>query len=228
MREIVLDTETTGLSPDAGHRVVEIGCLELVNHVPSGEKFHSYINPQRAMPAGAFEVHGLSDRFLSDKPLFADIAGEFCEFIEGATLIIHNAAFDLGFLNAELALCGGRSLADAEVIDTLDLARRKFPAASNSLDALCRRLGVDSSQRTRHGALLDAELLAEVYLELIGGRQAGLGLDAAPDQTRAHAPVEVAPAQRREPLPARLSEDEREAHARFVATLGKTAIWNTS
>ena len=178
MREIVLDTETTGLDPKAGHRIVEIGCLELVNHIPSGRIFHTYVNPEREMPPDAFEVHGLSDKFLSDKPIFAAVAGDFVSFLGDAALIIHNAQFDLGFLNAELSKLGDDHLVPDRAIDTVQLARRKFPGAPASLDALCKRFGIDNAARTKHGALLDAELLAEVYLELLGGRQPSLGLAA--------------------------------------------------
>ena len=179
MREIVLDTETTGLDPDSGHRVVEIGCVELVNHVRTGNYFHSYLNPERAMPPEAEKVHGLSETFLKDKPLFRSIASSFLEFIADAPLIIHNAAFDLKFLNAELNTLGLSLLDPKRAIDTVLLARQKFPGQPANLDALCRRFAIDLAARTKHGALLDAELLAEVYLELRGGRQSSLGLAAA-------------------------------------------------
>ncbi|HYC66414.1 MAG TPA: DNA polymerase III subunit epsilon, partial [Reyranellaceae bacterium] len=172
MREIVLDTETTGLDPVAGHRIVEVGCIELVNTVATGKTFHAYFNPEMVMPTGAQDVHGLTDDFLSDKPLFADKVEEMLAFIGDARLIIHNAQFDLGFLNAELERTGRGRLAN-EYVDTVSMARRKFPGQRVSLDALCERFGVDNSKRTVHGALLDAELLAEVYLELNGGRQRG-------------------------------------------------------
>ncbi len=178
MREIVLDTETTGFDSAQGDRMVEIGCIELINHVPTGETFQAYLNPERDMPLGAFAVHGLSSEFLADKPLFADVVDEFLGFIGNDALIIHNAAFDLGFLDAELARLGRPALARDAVIDTLSIARRKFPGAPASLDALCRRFAIDASDRDLHGALLDAELLAAVYLALIGGRQPGLGFDA--------------------------------------------------
>lgn len=233
MREIVLDTETTGLAPEDGHRVVEIGCVELVNHMPTGRVWHQYINPERDMPQGAFEVHGLSEAFLADKPVFDAVADAFLEFIGEAPLVIHNAAFDMGFLNAELAWAGRPVLEEARAIDTLAIARRRFPGAPASLDALCRRFGVDNSGRERHGALLDAELLAEVYLELIGGREPGLVFEAAPDAapgaavesdalrtTRAR-PCRARPA----PLPARLTEEERRAHTAFIAELGEDAVW---
>ncbi|MEK9725249.1 MAG: DNA polymerase III subunit epsilon, partial [Rhodospirillaceae bacterium] len=176
MREIVLDTETTGLDPKSGHRIVEIGCIEIVNQVPTGETFHQYVNPERDMPDGAFQVHGLSEEFLSDKPVFAKIAADFLAFVGDSNLVIHNAAFDMGFINAELEATGREPLAMERAIDTVSMARRKFPGAPASLDALCKRFQIDNSNRQLHGALLDAGLLAEVYLELIGGRQRGLGL----------------------------------------------------
>src|SRR5436190_13213263 len=175
MREIVLDTETTGLDPLAGHRVVEVGCIELVNMVATGNTFHTYFNPEMIMPAGAQDIHGLSDEFLADKPLFADKVEEFLEFIGDAQLVIHNAQFDIGFLNAELERVGKPRLVNVYV-DTVSMARKKFPGQRASLDALCERFGIDNSSRTKHGALLDSELLAEVYLELTGGRQRDLGL----------------------------------------------------
>jgi DNA polymerase-3 subunit epsilon len=220
MREIVFDTETTGLDPLNGDRVVEIGCVELVNRVPTGRTYHAYINPQRDMPRAAFEVHGLSAEFLSDKPLFAEIAEAFCEFIGDAMMIAHNAMFDMRFLNAELERCGSPIIEMHRVSDTLALARQKFPGAQNSLDALCRRFAIDSSRRTLHGALLDSELLAEVYMELTGGRQAALDLmDAAsggglPITERAVEP----------PRPHRGSEAEYAAHAAFIAGI-EGAVW---
>ncbi len=179
MREIVLDTETTGLDPASGHRVVEIGCVELINHVRTGNYFHSYLNPERDMPAEAERVHGLSAEFLKDKPLFRTIAHSFLEFLADAPLVIHNAAFDLKFLNAELGTLDLPGIPSHRAIDTVLLARQKFPGQPANLDALCRRFNVDLAQRTKHGALLDAELLSEVYLELRGGRQSTLGLAAA-------------------------------------------------
>ncbi len=179
MREIVLDTETTGLDPKSGDRVVEIGCIELLNHMPTGKTYHCYVNPERSMPEGAFEVHGLSEEFLSDKPVFAGVVDDFLAFIEDTPLVIHNARFDIGFLNAELDRLERPQLSESDAIDTVALARKKFPGAPANLDALCRRFSIDNSSRTKHGALLDAELLAEVYLELSGGRQPGLGLGAA-------------------------------------------------
>lgn len=225
LREIVLDTETTGLDPADGHRVVEIGCIELVNHIPNGRVWHQYFNPERDMPTAAFNVHGLSEEFLREKPLFGELAEDFLDFIDGARLVIHNASFDSGFLNAELDRLGLPSLAGGLIVDTLALARRKHPGAPNSLDALCKRYAIDNSARTRHGALLDAELLAEVYLELIGGRQTRLSLvsaDAGPQQSIVEA-VDIAP--RPEPLPGRLSDDDRAGHRRAVKALGANAIW---
>ncbi|HST93475.1 MAG TPA: DNA polymerase III subunit epsilon, partial [Microvirga sp.] len=180
MREIVLDTETTGTEHATGDRVIEIGCVELLNHIPTGRTYHVYINPQRPVSAGALAVHGLSDEFLSDKPVFAAIADEFAAFIADARLVIHNAAFDVGFLNAEFARTGHKAIAMADVVDTLSMARRKHPGAANNLDALCSRYGIDNSKRTKHGALLDAEILAEVYIELIGGKQVGFDLSHQP------------------------------------------------
>ena len=182
MREIVIDTETTGLDPANGHRIVEIGCVELLNAIPTGEIFHCYIDPERDMPEAAFRVHGLSAEFLASKPVFAEVARDFLTFIDGARIIAHNAEFEMRFLNAELGLLGFEPIAHDCVVDSLSLARRKFPGAANSLDALCVRFGIDTSQRTKHGALLDAEMLAEVYAELTGGRQAVLafGLGEAP------------------------------------------------
>lgn len=225
MREIVLDTETTGLDPARGHRVVEIGCVELVNHIPSGRNWHCHVNPQRDMPAEAEAVHGLSTQFLSDKPLFADLAGDFLEFIADSRLIIHNAAFDAAFLNWELKQIGQVLLEPANIVDTLALARRRFPAGPNSLDALCKRFGIDNSARTTHSALLDAELLAEVYLELIGGRQANLGLGRGRGGRAAQLPGRARSAPRREPLAPLLSKDETNAHAEAIARLGKEAVW---
>ena len=176
MREIVFDTETTGLNPLGGDRVVEIGCVELIDFVPTGENFHVYLNPERDMPDAAFRVHGLSNEFLRDKPRFIDVADDFESFIGDAKLVAHNASFDLGFLNAELSRIGRAEIVSERIIDTLIIARRKFPFGPNNLDALCQRLQIDNSRRTKHGALLDAEILAEVYVELLGGRQKDLGL----------------------------------------------------
>ncbi len=227
MREIVLDTETTGLDPDDGHRIVEIGAVELINHVPSGATFHAYINPERDMPPEALAVHGLDSAFLSDKPLFAAVVQDFLAFIGTARLVIHNAAFDLRFLNAELIGAGRPRLEDARAVDTLTIARRRFPGAPASLDALCRRFGVDNSAREKHGALLDAEILAEVYLELIGGRQPdfGLSVDASRSDRTDTTATDTRLPPRPASLPSRLTEAEAEAHAAFVAGLGETAIW---
>jgi DNA polymerase-3 subunit epsilon len=225
MREIVFDTETTGLDPFQGHRLVEIGCIELVNRIPSGQHFHRYINPERDIPAEAFAVHGLSLDFLKDKPRFPDICEELIEFIGDAPLVAHNALFDLGFLNAELERCKKMLLTRDRLVDTLMLARRRHPGGSNRLDDLCARYGIDNSRRTKHGALLDAELLAEVYVELIGGRQASLILVESGQASAAasHGAIIVPP--RPAPLSPRLSDAEREAHAQFVASLGSNAIW---
>lgn len=227
MRQIVLDTETTGLSPDEGHRLVELGCLEVFNHVPTGNFFHRYIDPERDMPEGAFRVHGLSAEFLSDKPKFAEIVDEFLAFIGDDQLVIHNASFDMTFLNAELKRAGRAPLVFERAIDTLAIARKRFPGAQNSLDALCRRFNIDNSGRVKHGALLDAELLAEVYLEMMGGRQPGLVLDATAAAAASTAIVVRERRLRPAPLPPRLSEEERAAHAAFVATLGAEALWVT-
>jgi DNA polymerase-3 subunit epsilon len=224
-REIVLDTETTGLSPVTGDRIVEIGCVELINHIPTGRHFHVYLNPERQMPDDAYRVHGLSDEFLRDKPRFAAVAEDFLDFVGDATLIIHNAPFDMGFLDAELEKAKYPSLRN-EVIDTVMLARQVHPGARVSLDSLCKHYGIDNSRRTLHGALLDSEILAEVYLELIGGRQVALTFVA---ETRASTIETIRgfpPARPRpSPLPARLSAAERQAHALLVATLGAGALW---
>lgn len=227
IREIILDTETTGFEPSEGHRLVEIGCVELLNHIPSGHVFHRYINPERDMPAEAFNVHGLSAEFLADKPVFADIADEFVAFVAGSRLVIHNAAFDMRFLDAELERLGRRKLPREHVLDTLMLARRKHPGGSNSLDALCARYGIDNSKRTKHGALLDAEILAEVYVELIGARQATLGLSSSAAAAAAHADSrgEYRARQRPEPLDSLISPHEQRAHEDFVDALGEKALW---
>jgi DNA polymerase-3 subunit epsilon len=227
MREIVLDTETTGFEPEAGDRIVEIGALELVNHVPTGAVFHRYVNPQRAMPQEAFAVHGLGDEFLSDKPFFAEIAEEFMVFIGEARLVIHNAAFDMKFLNAELGRLSLPPLAWSRAIDTLAMARQKFPGAPASLDALCRRFAIDNSGRVLHGALLDSEILAEVYLELIGGRQPDLMLSSA-DRRGSGGPQadqDWRPAPRSRTLPARLTAQELAAHQALIDGMGDAALW---
>ena len=223
MREIVLDTETTGLDPDTGDRIVEIGAVELLNHMPTGRIFHRYVNPQRDVPADAVQVHGLTAAFLADKPLFGAVAAEFFAFLGDARLVIHNAAFDMKFLNAELGWAGQGTLPWARAVDTLELARRRFPGAQNSLDALCRRFGVDNTGRQKHGALLDSELLAEVYLELIGGRQPDLILTVVATGTPAAGTWRVPPRPR--PLAPRLTTAEAAAHAAFVSELGATALW---
>ncbi|QYX56988.1 DNA polymerase III subunit epsilon [Roseovarius sp. SCSIO 43702] len=226
MREIVLDTETTGFDPYQGDRIVEIGAVELFNHMPTGNTYHQYINPERAMPQDAFEVHGLGDDFLRDKPVFKAIAQSFIEFVGDAKLVIHNASFDMKFLNAELGWVGLPALPMDQAIDTLDLARRKFPGSPASLDALCRRFAIDNSARTLHGALLDSEILAEVYLQLIGGRQPDFALSVTDDAPK---PGLVAddwrPSPRETPLPPRLTAEEEAAHAAFVDEIGDAAIW---
>jgi DNA polymerase III subunit epsilon len=225
-REIVLDTETTGLSPRDGHRIVEIGAVELINHMPSGENFHVYLDPQRDMPKEAEAVHGLSAAFLKGKPLFANVAEDFLKFIGDSVMVIHNASFDMGFINSELKAVGRPAIDMGQVIDTLAIAKQKHPMASNSLDALCKRFGIDLSKRTKHGALLDSELLAEVYLELIGGRQTALGL-GAPSAGKLNLSVAQANISRSRPtlLPSRLSETERAAHAALVQELGEKSLW---
>ena len=224
MREIVLDTETTGFEPEAGDRIVEIGCVELVNHVATGRTWHRYVNPERSMPQGAFEVHGLGDDFLRGHPVFAEVGRDFLAFIGDAPLVIHNAAFDMKFLNAELEWMGLPRLPYDRAIDTLAIARSKFPGAPASLDALCRRFGVDNAARTKHGALLDSEILAEVYLELIGGRQPAMTLVAArAGETRADGTWTPRP--RPAPLPPRITPEEEAAHAAFVEALGPGALW---
>ncbi|HEY6258620.1 MAG TPA: DNA polymerase III subunit epsilon [Xanthobacteraceae bacterium] len=226
MREIVLDTETTGLDPYQGHRMVEIGCIELLNRIPSGQTFHRYVNPERDVPAEAFAVHGLSHDFLKDKPFFAEVVDELIAFIGDAPLVAHNASFDLGFINAELERAGRAAIARDRMIDTLLLARRKHPGSPNRLDDLCARYGIDNSRRVKHGALLDAEILADVYLELIEGRQAQLILvGAGNDRAAAGMGRAVAIRPRPTALPPRLSEADLAAHAVFRASLGEHAIW---
>ncbi len=227
MREIILDTETTGLDSRLD-RIIELGGVELVNKFPTGRTFHEYINPgDRRVHPEAQAVHGISDADLADKPEFGDIAEKFLEFIEGANIVAHNASFDASFINAELERIGADPVPPDRVIDTLAIARRKHPMGPNSLDALCRRYGIDNGHRTLHGALLDSELLAEVYIELIGGRQAALGLDAsATDNDREETTtVSVTVSARPTPLPSRLSEAELQAHAKLVEKLGESAIW---
>jgi DNA polymerase-3 subunit epsilon len=231
MREIVLDTETTGFEPSEGHRIVEIGAVELFNHLPTGRTYHQYINPERAMPKEAFDVHGLGDDFLRDKPVFYEIGQAFLQFVGDAKLVIHNAAFDMKFLNAELKAAGLPLLPNDQAIDTLMIARSRFPGSPASLDALCRRFGVDNSAREKHGALLDSEILAEVYLELIGGRQPDFALaqdngSAQRSQSAATAQTDWRPRPRPTPLPSRLTETEAAAHQAFIEKLGDSAIWS--
>lgn len=227
MREIVLDTETTGLEPGEGHRIVEIGAIELFNHMPTGKTYHQYINPERMMPKEAFAVHGLGDDFLRKQPVFKGIARAFLEFIGESTLVIHNAAFDMKFLNAELTTLGHPGLPMSQALDTVAIARKKFAGSSASLDALCRRFGIDNSAREKHGALLDSELLAEVYLELIGGRQPDFVLATAAAQTAADQRSNMAgrAKPRPVPLPARRTPEETAAHQAFVAKMGDAAVW---
>ena len=223
MREIILDTETTGLDPLKGDRLVEIAGVEVLNYIPTGETFHVYIDPQRDMPAEAFAVHGLSEEFLRGKPLFPDIIDDFMAFIGDSNLVIHNAEFDMRFINNELKLAGRKPLGMDRVVDTLALARRKHPGAPNSLDALCSRYRIDNSRRVKHGALLDSEILAEVYAELVGGRQATLVLAS---ESRAAARAEkVVVRQRPVPLERLIVDEEAQAHDRFLEGLGDKSIW---
>lgn len=224
MREVVLDTETTGLVPSEGHRIVEIGCVELFNHVPTGNVWHSYVNPDRDMPLQAFQVHGLSEEFLAEHPLFTEVVGEFLEFIGDDPLVIHNAEFDIGFINSELARLGFPRLPIDRAVDTVRLARQRYPGAQASLDALCRRFGIDLSARGKHGALLDAELLAEVYLELVGGRQPGFGLVDADVDAGTAAAARRRPA--RPPRAHRPNEAEIAAHRALLAKL-RDPIWDS-
>lgn len=239
LREIVLDTETTGFEPHEGDRIVEIGAVELIGHVPTGRTYHQYINPMRSMPEGAFSVHGIGpdlldtprdpkpgEVILKDKPVFADVAQAFVDFIGDSKLVIHNAAFDMKFLNAELGWLNRPLLPMDQSLDTLAIARRKFPGSPASLDALCRRFGIDNTNRTLHGALLDSEILAEVYLELIGGRQPGMELAAVSSNASSGAVGDDwRPTRRADPLPPRISEEEAVAHAAFVDQLGDEALW---
>ena len=225
MREIVLDTETTGLDPLRGDRLVEIGCVEILNRMPTGQVFHRHINPERDMPAEAFAVHGLSSEFLAGKPLFHQVVDEFLAFIADAPLVIHNASFDIGFINAELDRIKRPAIPRDRLVDTLLLARRKHPGVSNRLDDLCSRYAIDNSHRTKHGALLDAELLAEVYVDLIGARQSQLILASETTEIRVGTAGEMLRRQRQTPLVARITDTDREAHRAFVATLGEKPIW---
>ncbi len=230
MREIVFDTETTGLKPEDGERIVEIGAVELVNRFPTGKTYHVYINPDgRQVHPEALRVHGLKDEFLADKPKFSDIADEFLEFVTDATLVAHNAGFDMGFINAELKRLDVDPITDDRVIDTLALARRKHPMGPNSLDALCSRYGVDNSSRDLHGALLDSELLAEVYIEMTGGRQAALVLDQQAEEqvdTQTATNITRPRRSRDNPLPSRLSAEADALHRKFVDSLGENPIWS--
>jgi DNA polymerase-3 subunit epsilon len=228
LREIVFDTETTGLEPLKGDRLVEIGAVELFNHLPTGRHYHVYINPERSMPDEAFRVHGLSTEFLADKPLFSAVVDEFLAFIEDASLIAHNANFDIGFLNAEFSRLGKPPIAPERVIDTLALARRKHPKAANTLDALCSRYGIDTSSRTVHGGLVDSVLLADVYLELIGGRQPDLVLvpeTVSEVNDAGGLMIVAAPQQRPEPRAFRVTAEEQAAHRAFIAKMGDSALW---
>ena len=241
MREIVLDTETTGFEPGEGDRIVEIGAIELHNHMPTGRTYHQYINPKRSMPAGAFGIHGIGPDLLEppkeptpgqvilrDKPVFADIAQAFVDFIGDAKLVIHNAAFDMKFLNAELGWVNRTLLPMDQSLDTLAIARKKFPGSPASLDALCRRFGIDNSNRTLHGALLDSEILAEVYLELIGGRQPDLVMGGQTTSKTKSEGTDWRPQPRPTPLASKIKAAEADAHAAFVKSLGDDALWNKS
>ncbi|MAU41300.1 MAG: DNA polymerase III subunit epsilon [Kordiimonas sp.] len=221
MREIVFDTETTGLDPNDGHKLVEIGCVEVINHIPTGKTYHQYINPERDMPAEAFAVHGLSAEFLQDYPTFAEVVSDFIDFVGDAKLVAHNAEFDMRFINAEMKKLGFKPYSAMRAIDTLAISRRKFPGASHTLDALCRRYEIDNSNRVLHGALLDAQLLAEVYLELMGGRQAGLELTE--QQKKAGVIQRERPY--REARPHQASADELAAHQNFITTEINDAVW---
>jgi len=238
VREIVLDTETTGFEPGEGDRIVEIGAIELHNHMPTGRTYHQYINPKRSMPAGAFGIHGIGPDLLEppqeptqgqvilrDKPVFADIAQAFVDFVGDAKLVIHNAAFDMKFLNAELGWVNRTLLPMEQALDTLAIARKKFPGSPASLDALCRRFGIDNSNRTLHGALLDSEILAEVYLELIGGRQPDLVMGGQTAAKTKSEGAEWRPQPRPTPLGSKIKAAEADAHAAFIDTLGDDALW---
>lgn len=228
MREIVLDTETTGLDPKKGDRLIEVGCVELMNRVPTGKEFHCFINPDRDVPAEAEAVHGISTQFLLDKPRFSEVADKFLDFIGEDVLVIHNATFDIGFLNMELERLKKTAINMTRVVDTLQLARRKHPAGPNNLDALCKRYGIDNSKRTKHGALMDSLLLAEVYLELLGERQTTLILAdtrAAAQKSAQSGGTSVKAMQRPAPLPSRLTVEMIAAHRAFVEKMGDKAIW---
>lgn len=222
MREIVLDTETTGMDPVKGDRIVEIGCVELEGHLPTGKHYHVYLNPEREIPAEATAVHGITNEFVKDKPTFGEVVGDFMDFIGDAKLVIHNAEFDMKFLNAELKTFGFPSLDGKRAIDTVKIAREKFPGSPANLDALCRRFNIDNSNRTLHGALLDSQLLAEVYLELLGGRQQGLGINET--STRKQSPSEFKERQYREARSFPVSDKEKSAHDEFLLKL-KDPLW---
>jgi DNA polymerase-3 subunit epsilon len=224
VREIVFDTETTGLEPQNGDRIIEIGCVELLNHIPTGRTFHRYINPGRPVSAAAGEIHGLTDEFLRGQHRFEEIAAELADFIGDSVLVAHNAGFDRDFVNMELGLCGRMAIAEHRFVDTLLLARRRHPNGPNSLDALCARYGIDNSARTRHGALLDAEILAGVYLELLGGRQATLAFGVAAERVADAARIYALPPRPR-PLPPRLTAEDERLHAAFLADLGASPLW---
>jgi len=224
LREIVFDTETTGLDAAKGDRLIELGCVEIVNRIPTGREFHRYLNPERDVHPEAVAIHGLTLDFLKDMPFFKDVADEFLDFIGDAPLVAHNGSFDLGFVNSELERLPRPLITANRIVDTLQLARRRHPAGPNSLDALCKRYGIDLSQRTKHGALLDSMLLAGVYVELLGERQANLGFNGHSSTAVAHG-RKVMAAQRPAPLPPRLTEAEEIAHREFVKTLGANPIW---
>jgi DNA polymerase-3 subunit epsilon len=225
IREIVFDTETTGFDPNTGDRVIELGCVELIDHIPSGNDFHAYLNPERDVPEASQKVHGLTEEFLADKPLFSAIADDFLEFIADSPLVIHNAGFDIKFINAELARCNKAPIPLSRAIDTIEIAKAKLPGVRYSLDELCKRFSIDLSARTKHGALLDAELTARLYLELLGGRQKRLEL--APNGDSGAGPGDGEAARPRPtPLASRISVAEAEAHAGFVGELGEDAVWN--
>ena len=231
LREIIFDTETTGLSSKDGDRIIEIGAIELINRFPTGKTYHVYINPEdREVHPDAYNVHGIGNDDLKDKPVFTEILDDFLAFFENAKLIAHNASFDMGFVNAELQRAGKTPIDASHVIDTLQIARRKFPGQRNSLDALCARFGIDNSHREKHGALLDSELLAEVYIELLGGKQASLGFEQQADSNSSAGGAEEnftahKISKRQNPLPPRLTQEEIERHNEFIATLGDDAIW---
>jgi len=228
MREIVLDTETTGLDPNDGHRIIEIGCIELFDHVPTGASYQAYLNPERDIPIESQRVHGITEEFVADKPLFAHVVDAFIEFIGDAPLVIHNAGFDLKFLNAELAKVSRAPIPFDRAIDTIDIAKAKFPGSRYSLDELCRRFSIDLTSRDKHGALLDSSLLAQVYLELLGGRQTKLMLSPTDSITPESTLIQQAARQRPTPLPPRITQAEEQAHTAFVATLGENAVWNAA